>query len=298
MNLDMNQLRAFVTVAELKSFSKASQQLCRVQSAVSQQIQKLEGSLGSDLFIRGGRSLELTAHGDSMLAYAVKILEVNDQAVAKLTDKSYAGVVRVGSSDTYASSYFSEIIKCCSDRFPDIEIEVHCGYSSELWRSYEAGGLDVVLTQGCPARIPSELLHSEPLTWVSARESLIFEKEPIPLALFTKGCGDRDLILSALNRVGKPYRISYHSTSHSGIVAALSSGCYVSAVLLSTVGEEFRILGEAEGFPVIGNLDISLAYRDKSKTSLAGLFADISRSYFQSLSTVNFIYSTEKTQTN
>lgn len=296
MNLDMNQLRAFVTVAELRSFSKASEKLCRVQSAVSQQIQKLEASLGSNLFIRGGRNLELTAQGDSMLAYALKILEVNDQAVAQLTDKSYSGIVRVGSSDTYASSYFSEIIKCCSDRFPDIEIEVHCGYSSDLWQSYEAGKLDVVLTQACPASIPSELLHSEPLTWVSARDSNVFEKDPIPLALFTKGCGDRDLILSALNRVGKPYRISYHSTSHSGILAALSSGCYVSAVLLSTVGEAFRVLREAEGFPIIGNLDISLAYRDHSKASLAGLFADISRSYFQSLSAANFIQSTERAQ--
>lgn len=296
MNLDMNQLRAFVTVAELRSFSKASEKLCRVQSAVSQQIQKLEASLGSNLFIRGGRNLELTAQGDSMLAYALKILEVNDQAVAQLTDKSYSGIVRVGSSDAYASNYFSEIIKCCSDRFPDIEIEVHCGYSSDLWQSYEAGKLDVVLTQACPASIPSELLHSEPLTWVSARDSNVFEKDPIPLALFTKGCGDRDLILSALNRVGKPYRISYHSTSHSGILAALSSGCYVSAVLLSTVGEAFRVLREAEGFPIIGNLDISLAYRDHSKASLAGLFADISRSYFQSLSAANFIQSTERAQ--
>ena len=173
--------------------------------------------------------LELTAHGDSMLAYAIKILEVNDQAVAKLTDKSYKGVVRVGTSDTYASNYFSEIIKCCADRFPDIEIEVHCGYSSQIWQSYEAGELDVVLTQGCPSSVPSELLHSEPLKWVCTYESKIVEKNPVPLALFTKGCGDRDLILNALNRVKKAYRISYHSTSHAGILAALSSGCYVSA---------------------------------------------------------------------
>ena len=298
MNLDMNQLRAFVTVAELRSFSKASQKLCRVQSAISQQIQKLEGHLGSELFVRGKRTLELTTHGDSMLSYAVKILEVNDQAVAQLTDKSHKGVVRVGTSDTYASNYFSEIIKCCADRFPDIEIEVHCGYSSQIWQSYEAGELDVVLTQGCPSTIPSELLHSEPLKWVCAHESKIVEKTPIPLALFTKGCGDRGLILNALNRVKKAYKISYHSTSHAGILAALSSGCYVSAVLLSTVHDELRVLGESDGFPLIGNLDISLAYHDKSKGSLSSLFADISRSYFQSLSAGHVIYSTSRACAN
>lgn len=294
MNLDMNQLRAFVTVAELKSFSRASQKLCRVQSAVSQQIQKLEGHLGADLFIRGGRSLELTPHGEGMLAYAVRILEVNDQAVASLTETSYAGTVRVGSSDTYASNHFSEIIKCCADHFPDIEIEVHCGYSSHVWQRYEAGELDVVLTQGCPASISSELLYSESLTWVCASDSNIFEKTPVPLALFTQGCGDRELILNALHRVAKAYRISYHSTSHAGVLAALSSGRYVSAVLLSTVRDEFRVLGEAEGLPLIGNLEISLAYHDKSKASLAGRFADIARHYFQSLSAAHFVYSSER----
>lgn len=284
LNLDMNQLRAFVTVAELRSFSKASHKLCRVQSAVSQQVQKLEGHLGSALFIRGNRTLELTAHGERMLAYAIKILDINDQAVAKLTDNSYKGIVRVGTSDTYASHYFSDIIRHCAECFPDIEIEVHCGYSSQMWQYYETGELDVVLTQGCPSSIPSELLHSEPLQWVCAHGCQVMDKDPVPLALFTQGCADRDLILNTLNRVNKAYRVRYHSTSHAGILAALSSGCYVSAVLLSTVHEELRILGECEGFPVIGSLDISLAYHDKAKSSLSSLFADISRSYFQSLS--------------
>jgi DNA-binding transcriptional LysR family regulator len=286
MNLDITQLRAFVAVAEHKSFSKASQKLFRVQSAISQQIQKLENTLGTELFVRDRRGLQLTARGDTMLAYAMKILEINDQAVITLTGESPKGLVRVGTSDTYASRFFSDILKACSVRFPDIEIEVHCGYSSQLWLLYEANEIDVVLTQGCPSSISSELLYSEPLAWVCSRDSSIFSQDPVPLALFTKGCGDRDLTLSALNRAKKNYRINYHSTSHAGIVAAVSSGCYVSAILVSTADCELRILGEADSFPILGNLDISLAYHDKTQSAPMSLFADIARSYFRSLSTV------------
>ena len=293
MNLDMNQLRTFVTVAELKSFSRASQKLCRVQSAISQQIQKLERHLGVELFVRDRRGLELTAYGDSMLAYAINILGVNDQAVAALTDKSFDGLIRVGTSDTYASKFFSDILRDCSDRFPSVEIEVRCGYSAQIWNMYEVGELDVVLTQGCPSNIPSELLYSEPLSWVCARSSNVPKKNPVPLALFTKGCGDRDLVLSALNRAKKAYQIRCHSTSYTGVLAAVSSGSYVSAILLSTVDYELRILHESDGFPLLGNLDISLAYHDRSTNAPSTLFANIARTYFQSLSTGRTIRSSE-----
>lgn len=284
MNLDMNQLRTFVTVAELKSFSRASEKLCRVQSAVSQQIQKLEAHLGADLFVRGKKTVALTAKGDEMLVHAVRILEMNDQAVATMTDMSYKGQVKVGTSDAYVSSFFSDIIKRCAARFPDMEIEVHCGYSSQIWERYLSGELDVVLTQGRPPAVSSELLHSEELKWVCAKGSNALAQSPVPLALFTKGCGDRGLILQALERAKKAYRVSYNSTSYAGIVAALASGFYVSAVLMSTVDEDFQVLTEVDGFPVIGNLDITLAYHDKSKGSLSSAFADISRNYFGPMS--------------
>lgn len=284
MNLDMNQLRAFVTVAELKSFSKTAQKLCRVQSAISQQIQKLERQLQADLFIRDTRPLELTARGDQLLAYATRILAINDQALTTLADRSCTGILKIGSSDTYASHYFTDLIKRCALRFPDLHLDVQCGYSRLLWERYEAGDLDVVLTQGCPERIPSELLHSEPLSWVCAGDSQAFEQDPLPLAPFTKGCGDRERIINALHRAGRTYRVGYHSTSHAGLLAAVASGCYVSALLPSTAQLGFRQLGEVEGLPSLGHVEISLAYHDTSPDSLATRFAEQARDYFQARS--------------
>lgn len=285
MNLDIISLRAFIAVAELKSFSKASERLCRVQSAVSQQVQKLEGQLGGELFVRDRRGVRLSRRGENLLPYALKILAINDQAVFDLCENLPKGKVRVGTSDTYASVFFSDILRICSTKFPDVEIEVQCGYSEKIWSMYEKSELDVVLTQGCPSHIASELLHSEPLVWVCSIDSLVAEQQPIPLALFTSGCGDREIILHALRRACRDYRIGYHSTSHAGILAAVNSGMFLSAILRSTARAELRILGETEGFPALGNLDISLAYNETSQTSATQYFAEVARHYFKSLST-------------
>jgi DNA-binding transcriptional LysR family regulator len=283
MNLDMSQLRTFVAVAEHRSFSRASQELCRVQSAISQQIQKLESHLGGALFVRSRRGLQLTARGESLLSFAVRILDLNDKVVSTLVGESSKDVIRVGTSDTYASSFFTGILTASAHQLPDVQIEVHCGYSTDIWNLYQAGQLDVVLTQGCPSGIASELLHSEPWRWVCARGSRVFSQDPVPLALFTKGCSDREMALGALNRSGKNYKVDYHSTSHAGVVAALSSGCYVSAVLMSTIDCEVRVLEEVDGFPVLGSLEVSLAFRDRAPMASVGVFADIVRHHFRAL---------------
>lgn len=80
INLDLELLRTFVTVADRKTFSAAAKTICRTQSAVSQQMQRLEQLIGKALFIRHGRNKLLTEYGFQLLRYARKILNVNDEA--------------------------------------------------------------------------------------------------------------------------------------------------------------------------------------------------------------------------
>ncbi len=79
INLDLELLRTFVIVAERKTFSAAAETICRTQSAVSQQMQRLEQFMGKELFIRHGRNKRLTEHGVQLLRYARKILDINDE---------------------------------------------------------------------------------------------------------------------------------------------------------------------------------------------------------------------------
>ena len=80
-NLDMDVLRTLVAAKELGGLNRAAGQIGRSQSAVSQQIRKLEEQVGQPLFRKEGRGVALTEAGESVLAYARRILDLNDEAV-------------------------------------------------------------------------------------------------------------------------------------------------------------------------------------------------------------------------
>lgn len=92
INLDLELLRTFVTVADRKTFSAAAETICRTQSAVSQQMQRLEQLVGKELFIRHGRNKLLTEYGFQLLRYARKILDFNDEACQTLIFNHFTGL--------------------------------------------------------------------------------------------------------------------------------------------------------------------------------------------------------------
>ncbi len=286
MDMDSSQLRAFVTVAELRSFSRASLQLNRVQSGVSQLIQRFEANINAKLFVREHGRISLTAEGEALLPYAIKMLAINDEAVAMLCRSQPADCLRIGTSDTYAACFLPPILAMCKDIRSNLQIELHCGYSEKIWGDFACGDLDIVLTQNCPADIISETLHIEPLQWVCSKASDVHRAETVPLALFTRGCADRDLAVKTLAKAKKDYAICYQSTSQAGILAAVSSGMAVSAIAASTQTPSFKSLDESDGYPALGNLEISLAYRDHRDhrdDSATSLFANAARYYFKTL---------------
>lgn len=79
-NLELDLLRTFVAVADGSTFAAAAESVCRTQSAVSQQMQRLESLIGKELFARQGRNKTLTEAGTQLLNYARRILRINDEA--------------------------------------------------------------------------------------------------------------------------------------------------------------------------------------------------------------------------
>lgn len=79
--LDLELLRALDAIARHSTFAAAAEHLHKTQSAVTQQMQRLEAELGSALFEKQGRGKRLTVHGEQLLAYARRMLALNDQAL-------------------------------------------------------------------------------------------------------------------------------------------------------------------------------------------------------------------------
>jgi molybdenum-dependent DNA-binding transcriptional regulator ModE len=83
-NLDIDFLRTLASAEDLGGMNRAAERVGRSQSAVSQQMRKLEEKIGQRLFRKQGRGLVLTEPGELLLKYARRILALNDEAIAAL----------------------------------------------------------------------------------------------------------------------------------------------------------------------------------------------------------------------
>src|SRR3954447_8265468 len=95
-SLDPELLRAFVAVAEHRSFTRAAVTLNRTQSAVSMQVKRLEEQLQSELFHRTKANVDLSAAGEQLLGYARRIISLNEEAVGRVREHKVEGRVRLG----------------------------------------------------------------------------------------------------------------------------------------------------------------------------------------------------------
>ena len=110
-NLDLTALRALVTVSEVGGVTRAAGLLNLTQSAVSMQIKRLEESLGTTLFNRVQRKLSLTPDGELLAQYARRMIDLNDEALLRLTDTAFEGEIRIGVPHDIVYPQLPQILK-------------------------------------------------------------------------------------------------------------------------------------------------------------------------------------------
>lgn len=261
MQFDTDALRTLVAIADSGSFSLAAQRRHRVQSAISMQIRKLEDQVGQPLFKRSNRGVISTASGETLLAYARRILSLHDEAASKLGQLSLAGRVVIGTSENYASGSLTPALKACRHRYPKIGLEIICGYSRALWDGFASGEIDVVVAQDCPDNVTGRVLFSEPVLWVGSPDIQLDADQPLPLALFGDGCSDRRNALNSLDSIGRSYDVIYSSPSLAGLLEVVEAGLAISAVARSQIPDNLAILSD-KALPALKPISISLAYKD------------------------------------
>lgn len=150
MNIDVRQLRAFVTVAESGSFTRAAGSLNLSQPALTVQIRKLEEGLGLRLFDRNTRSVALTRSGRELLPALGRILRELDGVVAETRQLStmQRGIVRLAVLPSFASGVLPEIIAEFRRRHSGIGFSIRDVIASRVAELVAAGEADLGLTGG------------------------------------------------------------------------------------------------------------------------------------------------------
>jgi DNA-binding transcriptional LysR family regulator len=182
--MELRQLRYFVTLAEELHFGRAALREHIVQSALSQQLQRLERELGVLLLERTTHHVRLSAAGAAYLIEARQILaHVDRAAVAAQRAARSTPSLRVGIVDASYDS-MPQILHEVQQRYPDLEIhQVEAGVPEQFQRLVD-GRLDVGLGRAslAPPTVASELFRLDPLGVLVAEEHRFAVLPDIPVA--------------------------------------------------------------------------------------------------------------------
>ncbi|MEP6904046.1 MAG: LysR family transcriptional regulator, partial [Actinomycetota bacterium] len=144
--MEIRQLKAFLAIAETKTFTAGARMMNVTQAAISMQIRQLEDEVGLQLFTRTPRRVIITEAGEYLLERARRILREHDTAIAEIAELAGAeyGRLRIGSSSSmFASEQLPEILEKLKQRFPNAEITVSSGTSQVLVEKIMHGEIDI-----------------------------------------------------------------------------------------------------------------------------------------------------------
>jgi DNA-binding transcriptional LysR family regulator len=126
MSIETRQLRYFIAVAEEKHFGRAAERLMMAQPPLSQQIKQFEASLGTTLFIRSTRSVELTPAGELLLARGRRIMDELESIETTLTrvGQGLEGILRIGFTGTATYGFMPRVVRQSAEEYPGLALEV------------------------------------------------------------------------------------------------------------------------------------------------------------------------------
>ncbi|PQZ91814.1 MULTISPECIES: LysR family transcriptional regulator [Pseudomonas] len=278
-SIDTDVLRTFVAIADQGGFTRAGEQVNRTQSAVSMQMKRLEEDvLQRKLFERDGRQVRLTPEGQVLLGYARRILKLHSEVFNTLREPHMVGLVRIGTPDDYVMRFLPGILKPFSKAYPLIQIELHCESSTVLMQRRDLA-LTVISRE--PGNELGELLRTERMVWAAAPCFCVEEHDTLPLAVSGEDCLYTQWTRSALEAVGRDYRLAYHSTNGAAIQAVVSAGLALMICMESLVTDDLRVLGSDEGLPPLPSMNLHLLRNPQMTSPITECLADYIREGFK-----------------
>jgi LysR family nitrogen assimilation transcriptional regulator len=162
--MELDQLKAFLTVAETGTFSRAAIRLATTQPILSRKVKILEEELGAELFHRTGRGVVMSEAGKMLEQYARGILDTaaSARSAIQALDASPIGHVTIGLPSSIGTVLAVELVQEFRLAFPNVSLKVMEGYSGHILEWLTAGRLDIAVLYDSPA-LRSNALDTDPI---------------------------------------------------------------------------------------------------------------------------------------
>ncbi|MBU9457825.1 LysR family transcriptional regulator [Burkholderia multivorans] len=250
MDLNLRDIRAFVTVAQAGNFTRAAERLHLSQPALTVQIRRLEEIVGARLFDRNSRSVALTQTGRELLPLLQRSLDDMERVLrdARALGEGASGTVRLACLPTFASSVLPELIQTFRRDVPRAAFEIRDGVASlvtALVRNEEA---DLGFTGGDAFDASLDVLYTgaDRLVAICPRDHPLARKRRVttadlarvPLVLTARGTSVRSVVDAALDAAGCVPELACEPTYMMTAVAMVRGGLGVT--ILPATAREVR----------------------------------------------------------
>jgi len=249
--MEIRQLRAFVSIAELGTFTAGAQRVHVTQAAISMQIRQLENELGARLFVRAPRRVMLTEAGEQLLLRARQILRDHDAAIEEIADLAGAerGRLRVGSASAMVTTdVLPKLLKEVRRQHARAEITVASGTSESLVQQILGGELDLAFVSlPVEARgINTERLSQDQLVAIASPQHRLAKQKTIDaftlagekLILGERGGNTRRLIDQFFAQAGVTLHVAMELSRQQAIRRMVEEDMGVGIVPLHAVRDD------------------------------------------------------------
>ena len=275
-NLDLTALRSFTAVADAGGVTRAAAQLNLTQSAVSMQLKRLEEALGLPLIDRSARTVALTAQGEQLLAYARRLLALNDEAWRRLTHPSFEGAIEFGVPHDIIYPHVPGVMRRFANEYPRVKLQLHSLYTSRLKELFDRGEMDLILTTEPDVDAGGETLACEPLVWTGAPGGQAWRQRPLRYASCTQ-CVFKRSVIDSLERDGIPWELAVDSISTEAINASVAADLAVSVQMQSGVPPRTEPVRHGGALPELPEHRINMYVTAGPRAALAERLAGLLR---------------------
>lgn len=276
---DLAQLRTFLAVAEAGSLTAAAPLVFLSQSAVSEQMRKLEEAAGQILLLRSKSGVVLTPAGQRLQVHARRLLDVAEQAWRDLRGTTLQGQVRLGVTDYFKPQALTALLARLAHAHPRMRLQVQVGKSAEVAAAWSQGALDLALTMvvgaATDAADGAAVLHTEPLVWAAQAGMATGGADGLPLVVLPPGCALHQLSQRLLRAQGVAYEVMHQASGVAGLQAAVAAGLGVACLNQSALQEGMVALPANCGLPALPTVQFQLLPLRAEATPLLAQVRDL-----------------------
>jgi len=250
---DLEQLRTFVAVVEAGSLTAAAPQVFLSQSAVSEQMRKLEERAGQSLLTRSKAGVAPTAAGTRLLGHAQRLLALAEEALRDLRGETLQGELRLAVTDYFRPGELARLLGRLGERYPQVRLHVSVMKSGAIEAGYAQGQFDLGLSmriagQGDSAASKAPL-RRESLAWMGATGLRVARDEPLRLLVLPDTCSLHQFTIKLLKQRRVPFAVAHVASGVAGLQSALAAGLGVACLNESSLCEGVARLAPPHGLP-------------------------------------------------